>query len=280
MRLAFLTHEPFYPPSGGGSAEAVYLVEELVRRGHEVHIMAPAASRKHGSWMEEHEGRRLYVFRPPLITRSDAMDAAGAALAFLGRASAQVEQLTVRFATGAVTLTPIADDPAGATLVVASAQGDGSLALLEIASLRECGRKDRKAPPPAFTSGPGEDLTPVPGGPAADLIAGTIGAFGAFTPSVLRDPERRVELCLLTASGDDARTFGPIAHAACRALETGPAGGFQSAMLRIGPRRLALRPVAGRPGHWIALVTTGQSVARPGRVELEMTRAASRVGAR
>jgi glycosyltransferase involved in cell wall biosynthesis len=41
LRVAFLTHEPFYPPSGGGSAEAVYLVEELVRRGHEVHVFCP-----------------------------------------------------------------------------------------------------------------------------------------------------------------------------------------------------------------------------------------------
>ncbi|MEN9732655.1 MAG: hypothetical protein RLZ45_650 [Verrucomicrobiota bacterium] len=41
MRLAFLTHEPFHPPSGGGSAEAVYLVEEFVRRGHEVHLFGP-----------------------------------------------------------------------------------------------------------------------------------------------------------------------------------------------------------------------------------------------
>ena len=41
LRIAFLTHEPFFPPSGGGSAEAVYLVEELARRGHEVHIFCP-----------------------------------------------------------------------------------------------------------------------------------------------------------------------------------------------------------------------------------------------
>ena len=41
FRIAFLTHEPFYPPSGGGSAEAVYLVEEMVRRGHEVHVFSP-----------------------------------------------------------------------------------------------------------------------------------------------------------------------------------------------------------------------------------------------
>jgi glycosyltransferase involved in cell wall biosynthesis len=41
LRLAFLTHEPFFPPSGGGSAEAVYLVEEFVRRGHKVHVFCP-----------------------------------------------------------------------------------------------------------------------------------------------------------------------------------------------------------------------------------------------
>jgi glycosyltransferase involved in cell wall biosynthesis len=41
LRIAFLTHEPFFPPSGGGSAEAVYLVEEMVRRGHKVHVFCP-----------------------------------------------------------------------------------------------------------------------------------------------------------------------------------------------------------------------------------------------
>ncbi|MCX6869398.1 MAG: glycosyltransferase family 4 protein [Verrucomicrobia bacterium] len=41
MRLAILTHEPFFPPSGGGSAEAIYLIRELVRRNHEVHLFCP-----------------------------------------------------------------------------------------------------------------------------------------------------------------------------------------------------------------------------------------------
>ena len=41
LRIAFLTHEPFYPPSGGGSAEAVFLVREMARRGHEVHVFGP-----------------------------------------------------------------------------------------------------------------------------------------------------------------------------------------------------------------------------------------------
>jgi glycosyltransferase involved in cell wall biosynthesis len=42
MKIAFITHEPFYPPSGGGSAEAIYLVQEFVSRGHEVHLFGPA----------------------------------------------------------------------------------------------------------------------------------------------------------------------------------------------------------------------------------------------
>ncbi len=41
LTIAFLTHEPFYPPSGGGSAEAVFLVSEMVRRGHAVHVFGP-----------------------------------------------------------------------------------------------------------------------------------------------------------------------------------------------------------------------------------------------
>lgn len=44
MRIAFLTHEPFYPPSGGGSAEAIYLVDAMIQRGHEVHVFCPAVS--------------------------------------------------------------------------------------------------------------------------------------------------------------------------------------------------------------------------------------------
>lgn len=44
MRLALLTHEPFYPPSGGGSAEAPYLVRELVRRGHAVSVFGPPSA--------------------------------------------------------------------------------------------------------------------------------------------------------------------------------------------------------------------------------------------
>ena len=61
MRLAFLTHEPFHPPSGGGSAEAVYLVEEFVRRGHEVHLVCPDFPE--GDAVAARMGFRLHPFR-------------------------------------------------------------------------------------------------------------------------------------------------------------------------------------------------------------------------
>lgn len=41
MRVSLLTHEPYHPPSGGGSAEARYIVQELRRRGHAVKVFGP-----------------------------------------------------------------------------------------------------------------------------------------------------------------------------------------------------------------------------------------------
>jgi glycosyltransferase involved in cell wall biosynthesis len=60
LRIAFLTHEPFFPPSGGGSAEAVYLVEEMVRRGHEVHIFCPQIADAEN--MQKKFGVKLHQF--------------------------------------------------------------------------------------------------------------------------------------------------------------------------------------------------------------------------
>lgn len=60
LRIAFLTHEPFYPPSGGGSAEAVFLVQEMVRRGHEVHVFCPQIA--DGRAVREKFGIQLHPF--------------------------------------------------------------------------------------------------------------------------------------------------------------------------------------------------------------------------
>ncbi|MBL9138476.1 MAG: glycosyltransferase [Verrucomicrobiales bacterium] len=60
MRIAFLTHEPFFPPSGGGSAAAVYLVRELVARGHQVEVFGPTIADAAG--VEQKFGIRLRMF--------------------------------------------------------------------------------------------------------------------------------------------------------------------------------------------------------------------------
>ena len=60
LRVAFLTHEPFYPPSGGGSAEAVYLVSEMVRRGHDVHVFGPQI--ENAEAIEKRFGIHLHPF--------------------------------------------------------------------------------------------------------------------------------------------------------------------------------------------------------------------------
>lgn len=60
MRIALLTHEPFHPPSGGGSAEALYLAREFVGRGHELHVFSPPAADP--PMVEREFGVRLHPF--------------------------------------------------------------------------------------------------------------------------------------------------------------------------------------------------------------------------
>lgn len=61
MRIGFLTHEPFFPPSGGGSAEAVYLVREMTRRGHFVTVFGPEVPQREE--VEREWGITLVPFR-------------------------------------------------------------------------------------------------------------------------------------------------------------------------------------------------------------------------
>ncbi len=60
MNVGILTHEPFFPPSGGGSSQAIYLVEEMVRRGHFVHVFAPQSEKV--SETEKKYGIKIHPF--------------------------------------------------------------------------------------------------------------------------------------------------------------------------------------------------------------------------
>ncbi len=60
--------DTFLPDINGSAMFSARLAAGLVERGHDVHVVAPAASRKHGTWTEEAEGQtitahRLYSWR-------------------------------------------------------------------------------------------------------------------------------------------------------------------------------------------------------------------------
>ncbi len=57
--------DTFAPNVNGAARFAERLAAGLVERGHEVHVMAPAAGRRHGTWYEEHDGRRMVMHRLP-----------------------------------------------------------------------------------------------------------------------------------------------------------------------------------------------------------------------
>jgi glycosyltransferase involved in cell wall biosynthesis len=55
--------DTFAPDVNGAARFAERLAGGLVSRGHEVHIMAPAASRTHGTWTETHDGQSMTMHR-------------------------------------------------------------------------------------------------------------------------------------------------------------------------------------------------------------------------
>lgn len=55
--------DTFAPDVNGAARFAERLAAGLVERGHDVHVMAPSASRKHGTWREVHEGQEMTAHR-------------------------------------------------------------------------------------------------------------------------------------------------------------------------------------------------------------------------
>jgi Glycosyltransferase len=62
--LRILIGADTFPPNVNGAARfAERLAAGMIERGHEVFIVAPAASVKHGVWPEEHSGATMRVYR-------------------------------------------------------------------------------------------------------------------------------------------------------------------------------------------------------------------------
>ncbi|WP_423917386.1 glycosyltransferase [Frigoribacterium sp. 2-23] len=63
-RLTILIAADTFPPDVNGAANFTErLAVGLARRGHDIHLMVPAASRHHGVFLEEHDGTTLTVHR-------------------------------------------------------------------------------------------------------------------------------------------------------------------------------------------------------------------------
>lgn len=63
-RLTVLIAADTFPPDVNGAANfAERLAVGLAGRGHDVHVICPAASRHHGTFLEEHDGQTLTVHR-------------------------------------------------------------------------------------------------------------------------------------------------------------------------------------------------------------------------
>ncbi|RLP77077.1 glycosyltransferase family 4 protein [Mycetocola tolaasinivorans] len=55
--------DTFSPDVNGAARFTERLAAGLVARGHDVHVVAPAASYRHGTWQEPHEGQTMTVHR-------------------------------------------------------------------------------------------------------------------------------------------------------------------------------------------------------------------------
>lgn len=64
--LRLLIAADTFPPNINGAAKfTVNLASGMAARGLDVHVVAPAASRRHGTWQETYDGQRITVHRLP-----------------------------------------------------------------------------------------------------------------------------------------------------------------------------------------------------------------------
>ena len=108
-------------------------------------------------------------------------------------------------------------------------------------------------------------------------VAGSLTAFGAVTPTLLRDHAGTLSACLFLPRSLDALPLAGFArdlHLALAGAEIGP---VTSLTLKLGAHRLVLRALNGASGHVTMLMGVGP-VDRPGLARIELDRAASRLG--
>jgi hypothetical protein len=221
------------------------------------------------------EGVSVYTLTAPAVSAEIAVAATGLALPLITdrRSPWPIDQFTLRGAETALVLTPLGD--ARSPVLAAAAARGGALALLEILCRRAVD-DDRRPPAPTASSGLDRRRSLVTAAvptPTARQASG-LTAFGAVTPSVLRDPEGEATFYFFLPPGVDVPAVGAFAQDLQAVMRKAAGSGavFRSAVLRSGGTIVVIQPEEVGHGRSIVVVAGGE-VTRPGLAYRQVERA-------
>jgi hypothetical protein len=228
-------------------------------------------------------GTTLVTVFAPTLHEDSVVRTATRIVPFLGdpRLAESVTQATLTAAQATLVLTPFGSNGAAAILLTAVASR-ASLAWLERmsrAAARDAhlGTVNGKHSGRPNDPGSGIELRAATVPATVREVAGSLTAFGAVTPTLLRDHAGTLSACLFLPRSLDALPLAGFArdlHLALAGAEIGP---VTSLTLKLGAHRLVLRALNGASGHVTMLMGVGP-VDRPGLARIELDRAAARLG--
>jgi hypothetical protein len=228
-------------------------------------------------------GTTLVTVVAPALGEDSVVRTASRIVPFLGdpRLPEVVTQATLTAAQATLVLTPFGSNGAGAMLLTAVASR-ASLAWLERLSRTAArdaqlgagnGRHSGRPNDP----GSGIELRAASVPATVREVAGSLTAFGAVAPTLLRDHAGALSACLFLPRSLDALPLARFARDLHLALDGAEIGPITSVILKLGAHRLVLRALNGASGHVTMLMGVGR-VDRPGLARIELDRAASRLG--
>jgi hypothetical protein len=228
-------------------------------------------------------GTTLVTVVAPTLSEDAVVRTASRIAPFLGdpRLPEPVTQATLTAAQATLVLTPFGSNGAGAMLLTAVASR-ASLAWLERLSRTAArdaplGAGNGKHSARPNDPGSGIELRAATVPATVREVAGSLTAFGAVAPTLLRDHAGALSACLFLPRSLDALPLARFARDLHLALDGAEIGPITSVILKLGAHRLVLRALNGASGHVTMLMGVGR-VDRPGLARIELDRAASRLG--
>jgi len=266
------TPEPSLPHALTGEARRVAAALAPLMSGLEV-------SERHDA------GTTLVTVVAPPLREESIVRAALRMRPFLAdaRLSAPAAQATLVGREATIVLTPFGSSGGGGALLVAAVASRSSLAWLEHLSRSAVGAARTTEWSDAKSAGNGRasrkpelHVARVPS--TVRELADSLTAFGPVAPTVLRDGEGSLSVCLFLPHSVDAVPLAELARELYAALDGAEIGPVTSVTLRLGEHRIVLRTVNAASVPPTMLVGGGP-IDRPGLARIELERAAERLGA-